>query len=220
MRLFIFLNALLDVELLLLTHPFLLIVADDITHAIHHGLNAFAALGHLVLTSLLLLQGQPHVLLDLLLVLPLDHVELGLAFPLLVHVLLDHAHGSLTLLHFLPRLGVSLLKNLRRQSVNPLLLLVAMPLRNVRLLLLRLGEHDVSHFLLLNDLHLNLSFLLAFKFELLLGLLQDLLVEVLPLLLGLLAQLGPKCDLLVKHIAHLLLRLFVLGLLHLDLLLV
>ena len=216
----ILLDALLYVQFLLLSHPFLLVVADYVAHRVHHGLDALAPLRHLCLPGLLLLQSQPHVLRDLLLVFPLDLFQLDLALAFLVEVLLDDAHRGLAFFHFLARLRVPLFHDFGRQSVNSLLLLVSVPLGVVCLFLFGFCQHNVTHLFLLDDFELHLSFLLPFKLKLFLGLLQDLLVEVFSFFLGFFTELGPESNLLVEHISHLFLGFLMLSFLHFDLLLV
>ena len=135
-RLLILLNALLDVESLLLTHSLFFIVANDVSHAIHHGLDALAPLSHFIFTSLLFFQGQAHIQLNLLLVSPLDRLSLIHALLLLVEVLLNDFHCGLSILYFLLSFVVFLLHNLSGKPVDLLPLLIPMPLRIFNLLLL------------------------------------------------------------------------------------
>ena len=55
MRLLILLDALLDIDSLLFAHSLFLIVANDVTHAVHHSLDALTSLCHFLLTCLFLL---------------------------------------------------------------------------------------------------------------------------------------------------------------------
>ena len=54
-RLVVLLQTLLDVLLLLLKLKLFSVVSDDISHAIHNGLDSFAPIGHFFFTRLLFL---------------------------------------------------------------------------------------------------------------------------------------------------------------------
>ena len=73
----------------------------------------------------------------------------------------------------------------------------------VDLLLLDLLEHNVSHFLLFNDLLLQFYLLIVFNLKLSLSLLNQTAIELLILLLGLNTQLLSQLDLLVENILDL-----------------
>ncbi len=93
----VLLKTLLDVLLLLLHLQFFSIIANHLTHAIHNGLDATTALGHLLLTSLLFLQLHAHVLFNLLGLLLSNLFQLSLSLLFLDHIVLDNLHCSLTL---------------------------------------------------------------------------------------------------------------------------
>ena len=61
MSLLVLFDALLYIELFLFSHQLLIVITDDLTHAIHDSLDAFATIRHLLLTCLLFLECQPHV---------------------------------------------------------------------------------------------------------------------------------------------------------------
>lgn len=65
-RLIVLLDTLLDVLFLLLQLELFSIVSDDVSHAIHNGLDALATVGHFFLTRFLFLEDGAHVLFDLL----------------------------------------------------------------------------------------------------------------------------------------------------------
>ena len=60
-RLLVLFDALLDVELFLLSHHLFIVVPDDLTHAIHDSLDALTTIRHLLFACLLFLKCQPHV---------------------------------------------------------------------------------------------------------------------------------------------------------------
>ena len=209
MSLFVLLDALSNVLLLLLELEFFAVVLDDISHGIHDGLDALASLHVLMLALTLLFKRDSHVFFDLFGISSLDFLELLDLLLLLGHVVLNDFHSSLALTHLLSDLVALLLFDLSGQLGNPVLLLILAAQLIVNLLLLRLFKHYITHAFLLDDLSLQLHLLLAFDLHFLTGLTQNLLVEVLPFLKVLLAELSSQFDLLVKNFTDVLLALVV-----------
>lgn len=186
----------------------LAVVLDHVGHVVHHSLNAITALLHLQLASPLFLQGHLHVQFDLLSLLLLNGLHLGEALLLLLHVLFDHAHCSLTFLQFFVGLPVLFFFDLLSQSCHSLLFFILAPQLLLDLLLLGLLEHLISLLLSLNDLLLHVLFLFALNLKLLSRLFKDAFIEVFLLLDGLLTQHLPHLDLLIEHIADFFLAIF------------
>jgi hypothetical protein len=154
MRLFVLLDALLDV-LLLLPHLHLLaVIFDHVDHAIHHGLDPLATGSNHLLTVLLFLQSHAHILLYLIGVGLFNCKQLGIAFLLLVHVFLNHSHCSLALSDFFAVLGALLFLKVSIELSDAVLLFHLAVRLIINLLLFRLFHHDVAHLLLLDDFSL------------------------------------------------------------------
>ena len=201
--LFVLVDALLDVLFLLLKLQLLIIVLYDVAHSVHNGLDALATGSHLTLASLLLLEGQAHVSLDLLCIVFLHRLHFGHLLLLLADVFLDDFHCSVTLASFLINFASLLLFDVLGEFGDAVLLFFLVANEVLNLLGLRLLEHDVPHPLLLNHLLVKFLLLLVLNFKLFLGLVKDLAVEVLLFLNGLVSEFGSHFDLLVEDVAHL-----------------
>ena len=218
--LLIFLDALLNVFLLLLQLQLSAVVADDIAHAIHDSLNTTSPLSHLLLPRDFFLAHHAHVRFDLVCVGLLLLLKLGHSLLPLTNVVLDNFHCSLALSNFFARPSHLFFLKFGGEQLHPLPLLHLVLELLINLLLFRFFEHDVAHLFLLDDFLLKLGLLYSLHLELLLGL-----VDHLPIILGLfnqslLADFVPELDLLVEYVTHLLHSCLLLLLLLLDLLLV
>ena len=213
-------DALLYVLLLLFHLHLLVVVLNDVAHAIHDGLDALATSGHSSLSVLLLLELDFHVVLNLLCISFLNLLDLSDTFALLLHVLFDNFHCSLAFFDFLGRFVSAFLLDLGCKFSYAALLLILAILLIINLLLLRLLEHDVTHAFLFNDLGLKVVLLLAFSIHLTLRLFKYSLVKVLSFVFSLFTKLGPKLNLLIKHVTNLLHTVDMICLLLSDLLLV
>lgn len=168
--LLILLNALLNVLAFLSLLKFFIFVVNDVGHLVHHGLDAGTSLGDSCLTlTLFLVLKLNH---------PLNFFVLGVfaalffyeAFLLLLLVIANNLHCSLSFLVFF---NLSVLF-LHLKIGNKLLCLLATLLNfaSLILLLLRLGflKHPVTHLFVLHHRQFSFLLFLFFDFLFMLGL--------------------------------------------------
>ena len=200
-RLFVLLDALLDVFFLLLELQFLAVIFHVIGHPIHESLDALRTILRLLLSLLFLIKGQAHVGLQLLRIELLVCLVLRLTLPLLMHVVPDDLHCSLALLLLHRSLVLTFILEVISKLRDPIPLL-SFELISVSLLLgLHFFEHQVTLLFLLQHLLLLLFLLFALDVELLAGLLQDFLIKILAFFSLLLTQFLPQFDLLFEYLS-------------------
>ena len=218
MSLFIIFHALLDVYLFLLLSELLTVVSNDITHPIHDSLDSLTTVERLLLTSFILFNLHANIVLHLVDISFLDLFKLSHSLFLVILVVSDNFHCSLTLLNLFLSISLSIVFCVSCKFGDALSFFVLHFSCIIDLLLFDLFEHIISHFLLLDDFSLKNDFLLFFNFELFPGLSYKTPIELFILFSSFFAELYSKLDLLVQYFLDLLSLRLVLGLLLSDLL--
>ena len=206
-HLFVLLDALLDVLSFLSLLKFFIFVVDDVSHLVHQCLDPGTAFSHSRLPLALLFVLQLDHFLNFFVLRILALLLVGKAFLLLLLVLTNHLHRSLSFLELLNLSGLLLCLNLCYKLLG--LVTSFLHLTSLVLLLLHLGllQHSIAHLFVLQHGHLTFLLLSLFQFNFLLRLIQDPHVEVL-FFFGLSLTLDfPLVDLLVQDLLDFLLLL-------------